>query len=128
MIYITKRRLKCLICVTQVLKKIISEAVELEFLKKAEGLPQFFKINELLPFDGSGWGVTYWNKNKIQDYINLRTVKKMVGLFTWYRNGKKDSRCYFDYDKPDGLMTKWYEWTEGEGSKLEGRERRWAHD
>ena len=50
----------------EVFKKIISEAVELESLKKADGSDQFFKINEPLPFDGSGWGVTYWEKDKIQ--------------------------------------------------------------
>jgi hypothetical protein len=50
----------------KVLKRTIEEVVELVAVKKADGSLQYFEPLEFLPYQGSCWGVIYY-ENKNQD-------------------------------------------------------------
>ena len=73
----------------EVLKKIIEEAVELVALKKADGNLQYFVALEFLPFQGSGWGVTYY-ENKNQD-----SNKKLEALIQFLK-GEPEGQAGFE--------------------------------
>ena len=50
----------------EVRKKIIEQGVVLEAVKNADGSLQYFEPLEFLPYQGSCWGVIYY-ENKNQD-------------------------------------------------------------
>ena len=55
----------------EVLKKIISEAVELESFNKADGSIQFSKINELTPFNGMV-GELHIGRKENRQFISIK--------------------------------------------------------
>jgi antitoxin component YwqK of YwqJK toxin-antitoxin module len=112
----------------EVLKKIIDQAVELEVVKKADGSLQYFEPLDFAPYQGSGWGVIYYDSNDQDEpriiYISEDKVdsnRKPLALFqllkgkreglaiTWHENGQKQIEVNFVDGKQDGLTTHWYE-------------------
>ena len=112
----------------EVRKKIIEEAVVLEFVKKADGSLQYFEPLDFEPYQGSGWGVIYYDNNDQDEpsiiYISedkAGSNRKQRALFqflkgereglaiTWHENGQKQSEGSYKNGKSDGLATYWYE-------------------
>ena len=126
----------------EVLKKIIDEAVVLEVAKKADGSLQYFEPLDFAPYQGSGWGVIYYDNNDQDEpsiiYISedkAGSNRKQRALFqflkgereglaiTWHENGQKQSEGSYKNGKSDGLAKLWYEngQKKGEGNWKDGK-------
>ena len=99
----------------EVLKKIIDQAVVLEAVKKADGSLQYFEPLDFAPYQGSGWGVIYYeNKNQDSNKKLAALIQFLKGepeglVITWYYNGQKQTVESYKDGKLDGLVTLWYE-------------------
>ena len=94
----------------EVRKKIIEEAVELEAVKKADGTFQYSKPLDFLPYQGSGWGVIYYENKKLQSLLQFSSGELEGLAITWYYNGQKQTVESYKDGKLDGLVTFWHEY------------------
>ena len=96
----------------EVRKKIIEEAVELVAVKKADGSLDYFDPLEFLPYQGSGWGVIYYeNKNQDSNKKLAALIQFLKGepeglAISWYYNGQKQTVESYKDGKPEGLVIK----------------------
>jgi len=93
----------------EVRKKIIEQGVVLEAVKNADGSLQYFEPLEFSPYQGSGWGVIYYENKKLHGLVQLKNGKTHGAFHKWYRSGQKKAETTFNNGKLNGLGIAWYE-------------------
>ena len=73
----------------EVRKKIIAQAIEVTWEKKADGSFLYYDSITRLRYQGTGWAVTYHDNGSLDALFQLKDGQDYGLLKGWYDNGKK---------------------------------------
>lgn len=93
----------------EIRKKIIAQAVEVTWEKKADGTTVFYEPFTRSPYKGTGWVVIYYDDGiKLNALIQFKGGKRNGLESSWHENGQKSFEGNYKDGKKEG-ETQWYE-------------------